>query len=425
MSSTAIPRTGPRPWYVATVSGMASYIDSTAIVSSGIALVIYQHSIGITGDEIGILSAALTLAIAFGAIVGGRLGDRFGRRPVFVVTMAFIVLGAAFLVLAPGFALLFVGMALVGFGTGADLPVSLATIAEFATDQNRGKLISFSQVLWIVGIVAAIALSTIVGGLGQLGGQILFAHVGVVALIVLALRLTVPESPVWLVSRDERSRGLRTERAERARIADLFKKEYAVPFVALLVFYPLVNLGANTAGQFNAYLWVNAAGSTVQFSSMIGLILLPVGLAINLAYIRIVDTRLRMPIFYVGAVAYIASLLVPALLGVSVPTLLAWQILGIIGGAFAFEAIMKVWTQESFPTLLRATAQGTVIAVARVLAAALALVTPLLIANGPQVLFGVLTVVMVIGMAAAIWGFRNATRNEFDVEDQVVETATA
>jgi MFS transporter, SP family, inositol transporter len=425
MSSTAVSRTGPRPWYVAAVSGMASYIDATAIVSSGIALVIYQNSIGITGDEIGVLSATLTLAIAFGAIVGGRLGDRFGRRPVFVVTMAFIVLGATLLVLAPGFALLFVGMALVGFGTGADLPVSLATIAEFATDQNRGKLISFSQVLWIMGIVAAIALATIVGGLGQLGGQILFAHVGVVAAIVLALRLTVPESPVWLVSRDERSRGLRTERAERARIADLFKKEYVVPFVALLVFYPLVNLGANTAGQFNAYLWVNAAGSTVQFSSMIGLILLPVGLAINLAYIRIVDTRLRMPIFYVGAVAYIASLVVPALLGVSVPTLLAWQVLGIIGGAFAFEAIMKVWTQESFPTLLRATAQGTIIAVARVLAAALALVTPLLIANGPQVLFGVLTVVMIIGMAAAIWGFRNATRNEFDVEDQVVETVAA
>jgi len=52
-------------------------------------------------------------------------------------------------------------------------------------------------------------------------------------------------------------------------------------------------------------------------------------------------------------------------------------------------------------------------------------VTPLLIANGPQVLFGALTVVMVIGMAAAIWGFRNATRNEFDVEDQVVVTAAA
>lgn len=34
MSSTALPRTGPRPWYVAGVSGMASYIDSTAIVSS-------------------------------------------------------------------------------------------------------------------------------------------------------------------------------------------------------------------------------------------------------------------------------------------------------------------------------------------------------------------------------------------------------
>jgi len=51
-------------------------------------------------------------------------------------------------------------------------------------------------------------------------------------------------------------------------------------------------------------------------------------------------------------------------------------------GAFAFEAILKVWTQESFPTLLRSTAQGTIVSVARVLAAAIALVTPSLAAAG-------------------------------------------
>lgn len=68
------------PWYIGTVSGMASYIDSAAIVSSGTALVIYSKTIGVTAGQIGIFSGVLTLCIALGAFFGGRLGDMFGRK---------------------------------------------------------------------------------------------------------------------------------------------------------------------------------------------------------------------------------------------------------------------------------------------------------------------------------------------------------
>ena len=137
-SPSSVPRT-VNPWWVAIVCGMASYM-TCAIVSSGIALVIYQHSIGTTPGQIGVLSAALTLCIAIGALLGGRLGDRYGRRSVFIITMAMIVSGAAILVFMTSFAGLFIGTILVGLGTGADLPVSLATIAEAATDEAlRGR----------------------------------------------------------------------------------------------------------------------------------------------------------------------------------------------------------------------------------------------------------------------------------------------
>jgi inositol transporter-like SP family MFS transporter len=154
----------------------------------------------------------------------------------------------------------------------------------------------------------------------------------------------------------------------------------------------------------------------VEFAARIGLIMTVVGFGLAVVFLRVVDTRARMPIFFVGAACYVLSTLIPAVLGVSLTTLLIWQILGAIGGAFAFEAILKVWTQESFPTLLRSTAQGTIISVARVLAAALALVTPRLAAAGPQLLFGVLTVLIGIGMAAAVLAFRKGSRNEFACE---------
>lgn len=40
-------------WYTAVITGMASYLDSAAIVSSGIALVLYQHGGRVTGNRSG------------------------------------------------------------------------------------------------------------------------------------------------------------------------------------------------------------------------------------------------------------------------------------------------------------------------------------------------------------------------------------
>lgn len=414
-------RTGPNPWYIATIAGMASYLDAATIVSSGNALVMYQGPLGITGDQIGALSAALTVGIAIGAAVGGRLGDRFGRKPVFSVTMIGIIIAMACNVFAPSFGVLLAGAIIGGLCTGADLPVSIATIAEAGDDTNRGKLVSFSQVLWVFGIIIPLALTSTIGDWGHLGGQIIFASVGAVALIVLVLRLSLPESSVWLKARQERLSGVHTERAEKVSIMDLLKTPYVIPFICLLVFYPFVNLAANTGGQFGTYLWVNTAGSTVEFAARVGLVMTGLGFVLALFFMRVVDSKWRMAIFYIGAACYVLSTLIPTVLGVSVATLLIWQALAAVGGAFAFEAILKVWSQESFPSLLRCTAQGTIISVARVLAAVLALVTPRLAATGPRGLFLVLTVLIAIGLGAAIHAFRKGSRNEFQLEDELDE----
>lgn len=416
MSAVPAPTRAPHLWWVATVCGMASFIDAAAIVSSGIALVIYQQTLGLTDGQLGALSAALTLSIAIGAISGGRLGDRFGRRAVFLVTMAMVIIGATLLVLAGGFASLMLGTILLGLGSGADLPVSLATISEAATDANRGKLLGFSQILWTGGILSSTAISAIVGGMGRLGGQILFAQVGVAALLVLLARLTIPESASWAAAHSERKAGARTVRAERTGLKDLLgDRLYLVPFLALLGFYTLTNLGANTGGQFGTLIAVNAVGISVQLNSTIGLVLFPLGFVWALLFMRIVDTPRRMTWFVIGAVALAVSYLLPVVLGFSLPVWIAMQVINGFGGAFAFEAMMKVWSQESFPTLMRSSAQGTVIAVARVVAAGAATVTPVL-SHTPRVLYLCIFAVASIGLLIGYLGFRKGRANLFDVE---------
>jgi inositol transporter-like SP family MFS transporter len=131
---------------------------------------------------------------------------------------------------------------------------------------------------------------------------------------------------------------------------------------------------------------------SVGTAGLLGLAVLGISFLSALGFMRIIDRPNRMAFFLVGGILYIAAQALPLVFGVSVWTLVAWQALGGIGGAFAGEPMWKIWSQELFPCLLRASAQGATTFFTRVLAAAVALFTPLLIEVGPSLLFAFLTV---------------------------------
>lgn len=412
--------TQPNPWYVGVVSGMASYIDSAAIVSNGTALVIYQKAIGTTSSEIGILSGILTLSIALGAFFGGRMGDCFGRRKVFIATMAMIVIGTLLLAFGKIFPLLFVGTLLVGLATGADLPVSLATIAEAATEKNRGKIIGLSNLLCTLGIGTTMAISAVVGGRGALGAQIMYLHVGIVAATLLILRWSIPESEMWLIARDERRRGVSTVRAQKAAFKDLLRGKYIWPFIALCLFYSFTNLAANTGGQFGTYVAVNVVGITVEKNSLWNLLLMPVGVLSGLLFMKVVDTSKRMFVYVIGAFFFAGGFFMPVLLSFSPLSWFCCLLFTAIGSGLAFEGIMKVWSQESFPTMLRSTAQGAIVGLSRLSCGVLAFVTPVLLDAGPVVLYTILSSIVAFGLFVGWLCFRGQQRNEFSHEASAV-----
>lgn len=422
MGKVRIPRNA---WKVATLAGMASYLDAGVLVTNGGALVLYKE-LGVTNQQISQLSAILTFLFAFGALVGGRLGDRFGRRKVFTATMIGLAVGIAIMAFAPSVAFLYIGIPILGFAIGADLPVSMAMIAEEAPDGAKGKLVAFSHVLWMVAIGTVSLVQVVAGGLGVLGGRIMWIHLLIVAVIVLVLRSTMPESAEWQRARDRavvREQSAQGGETKAVTLKQLYSRPFIFPLVALALFYGIVNLSANTGGQFATLLYTEFAGMTVSQAGMVGVVGLAVGVGMSLVFMRVVDTRYRYAAFLIGAVIYTFSQALPLIFGVHAWTLVGWQLLGGVGGLIAGEPMWKIWSQELFPTLLRSTAQGFTTFFTRILAALMALITASLMASGPETLFIILTVAVAFTSVLGWFWLRRMPKGE-DVEAALEAGAT-
>src|SRR5476649_1773443 len=146
-------------------------------------------------------SATVLMSSGIGAIIGayvwGWLADRIGRRKVFIATVLNFSIATGLLYFTPenGWIYLTIMRFFVGVGVGGLYCVDLPLVQEFMPSSKRG---------WVGGIVTCViplgvGLGAVMGAfMGADQWRLLFA-VGVLpSLLVLLVRLWVPESPRWL-----------------------------------------------------------------------------------------------------------------------------------------------------------------------------------------------------------------------------------
>lgn len=389
MTNTNVAPVRPdrRHWMMAVAAGMASYLDSSIIVSTGICLPIWTKSFDFSVWMAGAVSAFLTFAIAAGAVIGGRISDLFGRTRVFNIDILVYAVGVAMVALAGNQTMILIGIVIAGVAAGADLPTSVAVVSERSPAGAQGRLVGFTQVMWTVGIAVTQALGFALSTTGVIGTRLMFGWLVLVAVGTWAFRVY--------------NRGFRSLEAEIHPAGD---QGQAMPLreliksrplmVALLltgVFYIAWGLLANTFGQFQTYLLVTVSGASQTAATAIGLIGIPIGLIGALLYLRVLDNHWRNRTFYIGASLQVLAMIIVALSGGSIyPLLLSGLWLFGISNCFAGEATYKVWTQESFPVNARATAQGISYGVGRACFGAFAFVTPAILDFSPSVLLWML-----------------------------------
>ncbi|MFI6656612.1 MFS transporter [Streptomyces sp. NPDC050523] len=416
MSSDAIsagpgrPRVTRSQWRLAVLSGMASYLDSGIIVSSGLALGLWQTRFHLSPWGLGALSAALTFSIAAGSLVGGRLADRFGRRRVYGIDVLVYAVGAALLVFAPSSVFLFAGMIIGGLAAGADLPTSLAMVSEHTPRSVRGRLIGATQTMWVAGITAATVIGFGTSTLGYLSAQLLFAHLAVVALVswVLRNRLRLPPaieeaehlSPVL----EEAENDVRGEGIDARALRRLGTKPILVPLLATGGFYLAWNLAANTIGQYGTYFLTTVGGASQTLATGISLAGLPIGLLGSLTFVRLADTPWRDRCFYVCAALQVLAFAVAAATGGAViAAMVLFLLLYNVVNQFAGEANYKIWSQEISPEELRATTQGLTYGLSRALCGFAGLATPALMAASGSAVLWMTTACVALSGLMGVW----------------------
>jgi putative MFS transporter len=225
---------------------------------------------GLTPTEAGQLAAMTFAGQLVGNILAGTASDRFGRKAVFQVTM--VVWGLASLAAAASWSLasLMVCRFLIGAGVGGEAPVAQAMVSEIVPAQVRGKYIAILEGFWAVGYVLSGAISFFV--LPYLGWRWAFVVVGLLALVVLAVRRSMPESPRWLAEagrHDEAEAVMgRMERAvERATGRPL---PPVAPAVIAAASAPAPRLGAVATLFAPEYRWRTVMAFGLWFFALIG-----------------------------------------------------------------------------------------------------------------------------------------------------------
>src|SRR6185312_2694409 len=175
------------------IVGVATFFDALAIASI---LPVIVPLWKLTPPQIGLMISAGFLGQLLGALLFGWIAERYGRMTAMIWSIALFGIMSLVCALAWDYNSLLVFRTIQGIGLGGEVPVAAVFISELAKAQGRGRFVLLYELVFPIGLVAASLVGLWV--VPHLGWQYMFVIGALPALLALALRSLLPESPRWL-----------------------------------------------------------------------------------------------------------------------------------------------------------------------------------------------------------------------------------
>jgi MFS family permease len=198
------------------------------IASSVTGVLVQPDTLDMTSSQVGLIASVYLVGQVVGALVFGRLSDQLGRKRLLIVTLLLYLFGtglAAFTVNDGGWLWLvyFYGTRLVaGMGIGGQYAAINSAIDEMMPSKYRGRVdIWINGSYWAGAILGSFASLVFLNAFApDVGWRLAFLLGPVLALVVIFVGRTLPESPRWLMTHG------RVEEAERelAKIEEIARE---------------------------------------------------------------------------------------------------------------------------------------------------------------------------------------------------------
>jgi MFS family permease len=360
-----------------------------------------RQEFGLTVAEAGWLFSAQLLSLAVGGIVFGWLADRYGRKPILVITIVVYALATFARAFAPDYTTMMVLTIIGGLGIGGEYGVGQSLVSELVPKRSRG----FWSGLLYGGCFIGIMLAALVGGYvaPEIGWRWTFAISGLPVLFAVYVRVASPESPIW-------EKQMQAAPDMRETWNTLASPVFVVPFLKCLLMATVYFFAYYGIATFlpsylvSQGLTVTKASWWLFFSGFAGL----VGNILGAWLLDRVGRRWTLSILMlIATVAAIALATTWNSLLQSWFILIPFFVLFVgANGATVFGALFS----EAFPTRLRTTGMSSALQLARGLAFIPPLVVPLVLQNYGYVPIVAVSAVEFLFVGLLVWTFRE-TRN--------------
>ena len=213
-------------WRVVIALGVAWILDGLEVTLVGSIGGVLERpdTLGLSAAQIGGTGSLYVGGAVLGALVFGRLADRWGRKKLFLITLVVYTIATFATAFSPDFWFFAICRFFTGFGIGGEYAAINSAIDELIPARVRGRVnLAINGSFWI-GAALGAGLSLVLldpAVLGPvLGWRVGFGLGAVLAVAILLVRRDVPESPRWLIAhgrRDEADRVIAAIEAEVER----------------------------------------------------------------------------------------------------------------------------------------------------------------------------------------------------------------
>jgi MFS family permease len=193
-------------WLVVLALGVTWILDGLEVTFKGAVSGVLQlpETLGFSPEQIGLLGSGYLAGAVAGALVFGRLTDRYGRKKLFFITLAVYLSGVGLSAFAWDLPSFLVFRFITGCGIGGEYAAINSAIDELIPARHRGRVgLMINGSFWIgaaLGSGATVVLLDPAYFAPDLGWRLGFGIGAALGLAILFFRRFIPESPRWLLT---------------------------------------------------------------------------------------------------------------------------------------------------------------------------------------------------------------------------------